>query len=99
MIHSVQNQILDLVIVGKVWIRNQIVSPGFPENLSNYENYPLQGLSEARRDRNVYQNFQSRIRSGGFHTGAAASITTELFPNPSERRNFFRHVPVYKCLL
>ena len=98
MMHSVQNQVLDLVIVGKVWIRNQIVSPGFPENLSNYEIYPPQGLSEARRDRNVYQNVQSQIRSGGFPSAAAASITTELSPNPSERRNSFRNVPVDKCL-
>jgi hypothetical protein len=98
MIYSVQNQILDLVIVGKVWIRNQIVSHGFPENLSNYEAYPPQGLSEARRDRNVYRNVQSQIRREGFPFAAAESITTELYPNPSERRKSFRNVPVDKFL-
>ena len=46
-----------------------IVSQGFPENLSNYEAYPPQGLSEVLRDRNVYRNFQSRVRRGGFPFG------------------------------
>jgi hypothetical protein len=78
--------------------KESIVSQGFPENLSNYEAYPPQGLSEARRDRNVYRNFQSRIHRGGFPLVAAASITTELYSNPSERWISFRNEPVYKCL-
>jgi hypothetical protein len=37
--------------------KESIVSQCFPENLSNYEAYPHQGLSEALRDRNVFRNF------------------------------------------
>jgi hypothetical protein len=49
--------------------KESIVSQCFPENLSNYEAYPHQGLSEALRDRNVFRNFQLRVRCGGFPFG------------------------------
>jgi hypothetical protein len=50
--------------------------------LHHNESHPPQGLSEARRAREVFLKFYSLIRRGGAPSGVAAFIATEQVEIP-----------------
>jgi hypothetical protein len=69
MMHSVQNQVPGLVLVGKVWIRNQLSLNVFLKTLVLTRLTRIRVSPRHCGTGMYFKNFQSRVRRGGFPFG------------------------------
>jgi len=98
MMHSVQNQVPGLVLVGKVWIRNQLSLNVFLKTLVITRLTRLRSSQRHFGTGMYFEIFSPGSAVEDFPSGASSFITRELYPGPSIRWLSFRNEPEYKCL-